>query len=44
MQNKLFQLRYISGYCIVASKTDIKSSNIDSEAERLAKELLGNNG
>ena len=37
------KLRYISGYCIVASKTDIRSSNIDSEAERLAKELLDNN-
>jgi hypothetical protein len=37
------KLRYISGYCIVASKTDIRSSSIDSEAERLANELLGNN-
>jgi hypothetical protein len=38
------KLRYIAGYCIVASKTDIRSSSIDSEAERLANELLGNNG
>ena len=36
------KLSYLTGYCVVASKTDIKSSSIDSEAERLAKELLNN--
>lgn len=43
MESGFEKLRYVGGFVLVASKTEVRSSSIDSYINKTVKELLGEN-